>query len=167
MFNRRIAKRMDDNGDGQFDRAERYAYDGKQIVIQFDGLGNLTHRYLYGTAVDQVLADEQVNDAGGTSNILWPLADNLGTVRDLADFDPATQETTIANHLVYDAFGRITQETNPAVDHLFGFTGRETDEESDLNYYRARYYDPALGRFLSEDPIGLAAGDENLAQPGM
>jgi len=37
----------------------------------------------------------------------------------------------------HDTFGQITSETNPAVDHLFGYTGRETDEESDLYYYRA------------------------------
>jgi len=61
----------------------------------------------------------------------------------------------------HDTFGQITNETNPAVDHLFGYTGRETDEESDLYYYRARYYDPATGQFISEDPIGFEAGDAN------
>jgi RHS repeat-associated protein len=38
------------------------------------------------------------------------------------------------------------------------FTGREWDSETRLAYYRARYYDPRLGRFTSEDPIGLVAG---------
>jgi RHS repeat-associated protein len=47
------------------------------------------------------------------------------------------------------------------VGNIFGFTGREFDSESHLYYYRARYYDPALGRFLSADPIGFAAGDSN------
>ena len=61
----------------------------------------------------------------------------------------------------HDTFGQITDETNPAVDHLFGYTGRETDEESDLYYYRARYYDPTTGQFISEDPIGFEAGDAN------
>jgi len=35
------------------------------------------------------------------------------------------------------------------------------DSESHLYYYRARYYDPALGRFLSADPIGFGGGDTN------
>ncbi|GIW93882.1 MAG: hypothetical protein KatS3mg110_1923 [Pirellulaceae bacterium] len=70
----------------------------------------------------------------------------------------------MVNHLRYEAFGRITSETNAAVDFLFAFTGRERDEESGLFYYRARYYDPAVGRFISEDPLGFAAGDGNLAR---
>jgi RHS repeat-associated protein len=39
---------------------------------------------------------------------------------------------------------------------------RESDTETGLYYYHARYYDPALGRFLSEDPIGFAGGQANL-----
>ncbi|HID76205.1 MAG TPA: hypothetical protein EYP56_09445, partial [Planctomycetaceae bacterium] len=42
------------------------------------------------------------------------------------------------------------------------FTGREYDAETALYYYRARYYNAAIVRFLSEDPIGFGAGDPNL-----
>ena len=42
------------------------------------------------------------------------------------------------------------------------FTGREYDSETGLYFYRARYYDPAIGRFISEDPIGFEGGDLNL-----
>jgi RHS repeat-associated protein len=38
------------------------------------------------------------------------------------------------------------------------YTGRELDSETNLYYYRARYYDSQLGRFISEDPIGFVAG---------
>ena len=44
----------------------------------------------------------------------------------------------------------------------FGFTGRELDRLSGLMDYRARWYDARLGRFLTVDPIGFAAGDANL-----
>ncbi|EQC44151.1 RHS repeat-associated core domain protein, partial [Bacteriovorax sp. DB6_IX] len=44
----------------------------------------------------------------------------------------------------------------------YGYTGREIDAESGFNYYRARYYSPEIGRFISEDPIKLRAGDYNL-----
>jgi RHS repeat-associated protein len=49
----------------------------------------------------------------------------------------------------YDAWGRVESGAPPT----FGFTGREWDAETGLYYYRARYYDPVIGRFLSEDPI--------------
>ena len=48
------------------------------------------------------------------------------------------------------------------MEFRFGYTGREQDAETGLDYYRARYYDSAVGRFISEDPIGFGAGDANL-----
>lgn len=43
-----------------------------------------------------------------------------------------------------------------------GYTGQVFDAETGLGYFNARYYDPAKGRFLSEDPIGFGGGDANL-----
>jgi len=48
------------------------------------------------------------------------------------------------------------------VDELFGYTSREWDSDVGLQYNRARWYDPAAGRWLSQDPIGFAGGDANL-----
>ncbi|MDH4236669.1 MAG: RHS repeat-associated core domain-containing protein [Nitrospira sp.] len=44
------------------------------------------------------------------------------------------------------------------VEQPYTYTGREFDAESGLYYYRARYYDPTMGRFLSEDPIASTGG---------
>ncbi len=140
---------------------ENFVYDDQNIVLRF-AAGNLANRYLHGPLVDQVLADEQVDGLGDTEQLLWPLTDRLGTVRDLAQYDDVSDVTTIANHITYDAFGQITGESATAVEHIFGFTGRETDAESDLYFYRARYYDPQIGQFISDDPAGFAAGDANL-----
>jgi len=43
-----------------------------------------------------------------------------------------------------------------------GYTGRSLDEETGLTHYRARWYDPAVGRFLSDDPSGVDGGSANL-----
>jgi RHS repeat-associated protein len=88
---------------------------------------------------------------------LWALADNQGTVRDVVD-----STGTVVNHITYDSFGGITSQSNPTASMRFGYTGRELDTETGLYYYRARYYDAAVGEFISEDPIGFEAGDANL-----
>ena len=85
-----------------------------------------------------------------------------GTVRDWAEYDSATDTTSVTNHLKYDAFGNITDQSDPNATPLYAYTGREWDADADLYYYRARWYDPAVGRFISEDPLGFAAGDPNL-----
>jgi RHS repeat-associated protein len=140
---------------------ERYVYDGEHLALKF-GSSALANRYLHGPVIDQILADERVSSLSSVGDVLWPLVDNLGTVRDLAEYDSGTGDTVIVNHIAYDAYGGSRAETNAAVDHLFGYTGREWDAEADLQYNRARWYDPAVGRWLSEDPIGFEAGDGNL-----
>jgi RHS repeat-associated protein len=151
VYNRRITKAFDADDSGTFE-TEHLVYDGDHIALSFDDAGDLTHRYLYGANIDQILADENAQ-----GEILWLLTDHQGTVRDLVD-----STGTVQNHLTYSSFGEITSETNPAVDHRFSYTGREFDEETGQYFYRARYYDAAVGRFIGEDPIGFAAGDPNL-----
>ena len=99
---------------------------------------------------------------GDNETVQWTLTDHLNTVRDIAKYDRAMDSTSIVNHLLYDAFGRVTSETNPAVDSLFLFTARPFDSDSQLQNNLNRWYDPAVGRWLSEDPIGFAGGDGNL-----
>ncbi|MFN7769994.1 MAG: RHS repeat-associated core domain-containing protein, partial [Planctomycetaceae bacterium] len=53
-------------------------------------------------------------------------------------------------------------QTNSQFQPWFAYTGREWDPAAGLYFYRARWYDPRAGRFLSEDPLGFAAGDVNL-----
>lgn len=141
---RRIAKSIDRDGAGPAAaESERFVYDRDHIGLTLDGAGQVTHRYLYGTVMDQILSDD-----GTSGGLLWPLTDHLGTLRDLVD-----SSGVVRNHLRYDSFGRITTESDPAVEHVFAFAGREWDDESGLYYYRARYYDPSVGRFLSTDPV--------------
>jgi RHS repeat-associated protein len=126
-------------------------YDGDNIALTFDGNGTQTHRYLYGPRVDEILADETL------TGVNWALTDNQGTVRDVID-----SNGVVLNHLTYDSYGQVTSETNPNVNFRYGYTGRERDEETGLDYYRTRYYDSLVGRFVSEDTIGFNGGDTNL-----
>jgi RHS repeat-associated protein len=135
----------------------RFAYDGNQIVLQFDVAGtgaltaaNLSHRYLWGPAVDQLLADEQV--ANGDL-VVWALGDNQNTVRDLATYSNGV--TTVVNHRVFSAYGQLVSQTNAAVDCLFAYTGRPLDTATGLQNNDNRWYNAIIGRWLSQDPLGL------------
>ncbi|MGA2616993.1 MAG: RHS repeat-associated core domain-containing protein [Thermoguttaceae bacterium] len=173
---------------GQAPHQVRFVYDGNQIVLEFDKDGSgvatgadLSHRYLWQpNAVDQILADEQLSPLppgegqgegvpiSQPGTVVFPLTDNLGTVRDLAQYDPTTQSTLVVAHRVYSAFGQLVSQTNPsnpqaaAVDCLFGFTGRPFDTATGLQNNLNRWYDPGTGEWLSQDPSGFAAGDTNL-----
>ena len=167
LFNRWIGETVTNGGTTT---QTRYVYDGNQIVMQFQGTGsgslqanNLSDRYLWGPAVDQLLADEQVtNGLSQSGNVVWTLTDNQGTVRDLATYDAQTGVTTVANHRVYDSFGNLTSQTNAAVDCLFGFAGLPFDTASGKYPTPTRAYDPATGRWDGEDWIGFMGGDTNL-----
>jgi RHS repeat-associated protein len=148
----------------------RFVYDGSQIVMQFDVAGtgaltaaNLSHRYLWGPAVDQLLADEQVSNG---DVVVWALGDNQNTVRDLATYSNGV--TTVVNHRVFSAYGQETSQTNPAtnlaatVDCLFAYTGRPVDKATGLQNNDNRWYNAIIGRWLSQDPSGFEGGDANL-----
>ncbi len=129
---------------------ERFVYDNEHIALVFDGNGELTHRYLHGPIIDQVLAEETQ-----PGQVVWALADHQGTVRDLID-----HSGVMLNHLTYDSFGQMTQQTNATTSFRFTYTGRELDPETEYTYYRNRYY---MGeKFISEDPTSFASGDVNL-----
>ncbi|MCE5268657.1 MAG: hypothetical protein LLG00_12305 [Planctomycetaceae bacterium] len=61
-------------------------------------------------------------DVNTPGTVVLPLADDLGTVRDLSQCDSQTGVTSVMNHRVYDNFGKLESQTNAAVDCLFGFT---------------------------------------------
>jgi RHS repeat-associated protein len=155
VYDQRIAKIVDSDGDGSgVATTERFVYGTNQnIALVFDGSGNLTNRYMFGNAIDQIEADEKVS----TGTTLWALTDHLGSVRDVVD-----SSGTVQNHIVYDSFGNITSQSNSSVIFRFGYTAREFDAESGLQYNRARYLDTFTGRFISEDKIGFGGEDLNL-----
>ena len=132
---------------------------GDEIALRLDGTGAVISRYLHGSLVDEVLAEENIG-SGGARDVLWAMTDHQGSVRDLARVTAGT--ASVVNHIVYDAFGKTVSETDAAIAHLYGYTGRELDKETGLQYTRTRYLDLVLARFISQDPKSFAAGDTNL-----
>jgi RHS repeat-associated protein len=80
-----------------------------------------------------------------------PITDALGSVLALAN-----SSGTIKTQYGYDPFGNTTTAGGTNTN-VFQYTGRENDTNG-LYFYRARYYNPVFGRFVSEDPIGFRGG---------
>jgi RHS repeat-associated protein len=145
---------------------ERFAYDGWDsakpgavgsesfdVWGDLDASNQLTTRRMYGAGFDSPLVKQ---DASGVAT--WYDVDHLGSVTSL--FDNSGQ---VIGSRGYSAFGAITTTSGTGLDR-YGFTAREWDTTLGLQYSRARMYDPTTGRWLSEDPMGLAAGDTNLSR---
>ena len=121
-----------------------YLYDGAQAIAELAGsaLGTTYHT---GLMIDEVLGRYS---AAGDRQVL---SDALGSVVGLADEGGA-----VTDEYAYSAFGE-SGHVGPDERNSLGYTGREEDGTG-LYYYRARYYDPGLKRFISVDPIGLMGG---------
>jgi RHS repeat-associated protein len=103
-------------------------------------------RYAQGLNIDEPLA---MLRSSATSSYN---ADALGSITSLSNtVGPLAQTYT------FDSFGKQTASSGSLVNP-FQFTAREFDTETNLYYFRERYYDPQPGRFLSEDPAWFDAG---------
>lgn len=104
--------------------------------------------YHQGPGIDETLAKEYVSGGTGT---FYAHADGLGSHVKSTD---STGSVVFSRR--YDAFGNIQVGGSQGE---YAFTGREWDPETSLYYYRARYYSPQGGRFISEDPIHFRGGN--------
>jgi RHS repeat-associated protein len=121
-------------------------YDGANVVAELDAAGNTVAHYAQGPGIDQALA--MLRDG----LVSYYHSDGLGSITSLTNPAGANLVT-----YAYDAFGNMTDSGGNFVNP-YRYTGREWDGETGLYYYRARYYDPSIGRFISEDPIHFNGG---------
>jgi RHS repeat-associated protein len=84
-------------------------------------------------------------------------ADGLGSITEITN-----QTGTVVQRYAYSSFGKIESQLDPNFSQAYTFTAREIDPEIQLYFYRTRYYDAPNGRFIQEDPVGIASGDLNL-----
>jgi RHS repeat-associated protein len=115
-----------------------YLYDGEDILRETRGAA--TFKYVHGPGIDEPVARED-----GSGPLTYYHADGLGSI-----LKRTNQAGAVVHEYRYDVWGKIEAG---AGEPGYAFTGREWDPETGLFYYRARYYSPIIGRFLSEDPL--------------
>ncbi len=139
-------------------------YDGPDVVLELrypSAGGSQWVRYVHGPGMDQPLATE-VFPAGaapapGTGSQYYYHADGEGSIRLLTDANGQ-----IANRYDYDFYGQRLTVIESLPLQPYGWKGREWIPGPNIYYNRARFYDPVLGRFMSQDPLGYEGGDWNL-----
>src|SRR5262249_39722356 len=131
----------------------RFAYDGSNVWADLNSSNAMTMRRLYLDGTDQPFARVDSSNVAALY-----LSDHLGSVRDVMDKAGVTD----LDHIIYDTYGKITSESTPTSGDRYKYTAREWDGDTTLQYNRGRYYDPRIGRWISQDPEGFDAHDSNL-----
>jgi RHS repeat-associated protein len=108
-------------------------------------------RFVYATGVN---VPDYMIKGGVTYRII---KDHLGSPRLVID----VATNTVAQEMDYDAFGKVTLDTNPWFQP-FGFAGGLYDRDTKLVRFGARDYEAGTGRWTAKDPILFAGGDLNL-----
>jgi RHS repeat-associated protein len=136
-----------------------HVYDGIHVVADVDDTGSVLRSYTWGAGIDNLLAF--TDHTGGATNTYFALTDHLGTVHALAD-----ENGVVVESYKFDAWGNVlgvfdsngSPLSESALGNRYLFQGREYSWATGLYYFRARWYDPVTGRWLSKDPIGISGG---------
>ncbi len=151
VYGQRIEQQEWTSGPGTV--TTEFVWSGTQVIMDLNGSNVVQERYLWGDTQDQLFARI---DGNGTAS--WYLTDAEGSVRDVVNASGVSQD-----HVDYSAYGVIIgSESNAAARGRYGWTSREYDADTGLQYNMARDFSPATGTWTSQDPIGFAAGDANL-----
>jgi RHS repeat-associated protein len=156
-LNRRVQKYSVYYPPGQSCQTEtkNYFYNLESVVSETDENYAVISEYVYGNGIDEILLQYS-----GSEKFYYH-QNSLGSVIAISD-----KNGNVVRQFKYDPYGQIKayDENDIFIEDAFQwqnyflFTGREYDPETGLYYYRARYYNPNIGRFMSRDPLGYADG---------
>lgn len=124
----------------------QFLYDGNALVAEYDGSGNMLRRYVHGAGLDNPLVEYA---GASTASPRYLFADERGSVVAVTDADGSRIGLNS-----YDEYG-VPASGNTG---RFQYTGQTWIPELGAYYYKARIYNPVLGRFMQTDPIGYGDG---------
>ena len=154
VLGRRVAKRVYSGATGGAVAYTRFVYHhADAVAFETDSAGSIGLRYTWGEATDELVA---VHDVAG--NHYYAVRDQLQSVRGLVRRD--------GSWMMSQRFGPygavVTRDTSASISLGFqlryAWAGREFDRETGWYYFRARYFDPSVRRYVEEDPIGYRGG---------
>ncbi|WP_086933624.1 RHS repeat-associated core domain-containing protein [Agarilytica rhodophyticola] len=141
--------------DGNLKRVKSVV-NGKTIYNIYDQSGALVH-------IDAVSDNQKTNYVSGPNGSLARISNNIITYLHPDHLGSAQSGSDENGNVIWrEQYTPYGEEINsPAAnDDLAGYTGHIKDSGTGLNYMQARYYDPVVGRFLSNDPVGFVQGRE-------
>ena len=128
----------------------RFLYDGDMLVAEYNGTGTMLKRYIHGPAAG---VDDPIAEYAGAG---VAVADRRNLYADARGSIVLSTTSTGGSAQVnsYDEYG-VPSAANTG---RFQYTGQVWLPELGMNYYKARMYSPAIGRFMQTDPIGYEGG---------
>ncbi|WP_354335502.1 RHS repeat-associated core domain-containing protein, partial [Undibacterium sp. GrIS 1.2] len=120
----------------------------------FVPLATIQDDNIYWYQCDQIGAPQELTDEEG--KIIWAADYKVWGEARLRDVSLKTGTDNWSSSSNYN--WQTSTKPTPVIDQPFRFQGQQFDEETGLHYNRFRYYDPGVGRFAGQDPIGLAGG---------
>ncbi len=146
---------------GRRRKRKTFVYDGIHCVADINSAGSVIKSYTWGPGIDNLLAI--TCHSGALATTYYALTDLQGTVHGFADAGGNLVES-----YTYDAWGSVLtmldgnglpiSNQQSQIQNRFLFQGREYSYATGLYNFRLRWYDPATGRWISRDPIGISGG---------
>jgi RHS repeat-associated protein len=155
IYGRRIQKNVNDT-------ITNFMWEGDNLSFELNSANQPIRKYFSDSNIDDYWGHLEYSEVTNWQRLFedsYPqgwysyIKDQVGTIYKV--WDQNTKQ--IVDNRTYDSFGNLINQSGSTKTPL-GFQGKYYDAESGLNYFYHRYYNPAIGRFTSEDPIGLLGG---------
>jgi RHS repeat-associated protein len=135
-------------------KTENYYYAGHQLVEVRDGSDQVKRQFIYGNGIDEVVRMDVYNGSAITSYYLH--TNEIGSTTAVTDANGQVVDRykygLYGMPIFMDAAGNVIPKS--AIGNNILFQGREYEPETNFYYFRARHFDPIMGRFLQNDPMG-------------
>ncbi|MDJ0759926.1 MAG: RHS repeat-associated core domain-containing protein [Woeseiaceae bacterium] len=122
----------------------RFLYDGDALIAEYNTSGTMTNRYVHGSGIDEPLVHYSGSSVTSTGRSFLH-ANHQGSIVARSNY-----ASSLLQRNKYDAYG-VADTGNQG---RFGFTGQVYLPDLNLYHYKARTYNPGLGRFMQTDPVG-------------